>query len=167
MAGTKKTFKQKHSKWFHPGWASSHLSFHHQLPQETQPRTVETVAASPWPPPLRPATFSGSAAPYATSQQWNGRRPFTFWLATTWWFLPWGNLRRGTQLLKLTYCWWKKSCTSWYGKYPIIYRGFIDPRWLFGISEPSTVAPETKPKRPQKGNDRIPTIHFQVRTVSC
>ena len=20
------------------------------------------------------------------------------------------------------YCWWKKSCTSWYGKYPIIYR---------------------------------------------
>ena len=23
--------------------------------------------------------------------------------------------------------------------YPIIYRGFIHPRWLFGISEPSTV----------------------------
>ncbi len=21
-----------------------------------------------------------------------------------------------------TYCWWLKSCTSWYGKYPIIYR---------------------------------------------
>ena len=21
-----------------------------------------------------------------------------------------------------TYCWWKKSCTSWYGKYPILYR---------------------------------------------
>ena len=20
------------------------------------------------------------------------------------------------------YCWWKKSCTSWYGKYPIVYR---------------------------------------------
>ena len=20
------------------------------------------------------------------------------------------------------YCWWKKSCTSWYGKYPIIYK---------------------------------------------
>ena len=20
------------------------------------------------------------------------------------------------------YCWWKKSCTSWYGEYPIIYR---------------------------------------------
>ena len=22
----------------------------------------------------------------------------------------------------LSYCWWKKTCTSWYGKYPIIYR---------------------------------------------
>ena len=21
-----------------------------------------------------------------------------------------------------SYCWWTKSCTSWYGKYPIIYR---------------------------------------------
>ena len=21
-----------------------------------------------------------------------------------------------------SYCWWKKSCTSWYGKYPIIFR---------------------------------------------
>ena len=21
-----------------------------------------------------------------------------------------------------TYCWWKKSCTSWYGKYHILYR---------------------------------------------
>ena len=21
-----------------------------------------------------------------------------------------------------SYCWWKKSCTSWYGRYPIIYR---------------------------------------------
>ena len=28
-----------------------------------------------------------------------------------------------------TYCWWKKSCTSWYGKYPIIYRAFAHPRW--------------------------------------
>ena len=27
------------------------------------------------------------------------------------------------------YCWWKKSCTSWYGEYPIIYRGFLHPRY--------------------------------------
>ena len=25
------------------------------------------------------------------------------------------------------YCWWKKSCTSWYGKHPIIYRVFCIP----------------------------------------
>ena len=24
---------------------------------------------------------------------------------------------------RVTYCWWKKSCKSWYGKYLIIYRG--------------------------------------------
>ena len=23
---------------------------------------------------------------------------------------------------RIPYCWWKKSCTSWYDKYPIIYR---------------------------------------------
>ncbi len=25
------------------------------------------------------------------------------------------------------YCWWKESCTSWYGKYPIIYRVLYIP----------------------------------------
>ena len=42
----------------------------------------------------------------------------------------------------MQYCWWKKSCTSWYGKYHIIYRvssmlggaGFL----------PSTVSPKSK-----------------------
>ena len=29
--------------------------------------------------------------------------------------------------LKYPYGWWKKSCTSWYGKYPIIYRVFYIP----------------------------------------
>ena len=27
----------------------------------------------------------------------------------------------------VSYCWWKKSCTSWYGKYPIIYRVLYIP----------------------------------------
>ena len=27
-----------------------------------------------------------------------------------------------TWAILYTYCWWKKSCTSWYGKYPMIYR---------------------------------------------
>ena len=33
----------------------------------------------------------------------------------------------------------KIRLTSWYGKYPHYLQGFIHPRWLFGISEPSTV----------------------------
>ena len=44
---------------------------------------------------------------------------------------------REISFLKLTYGWRKKSCTSWYGKYPIIYKvlwmpggaGFL-PSWL-------------------------------------
>ena len=36
------------------------------------------------------------------------------------------------------HCWWKKSCTSWYGKYPIKYRVSIHVRWLAGFL-PSTV----------------------------
>ena len=27
----------------------------------------------------------------------------------------------------LQYCWWKKSCTSWYGKYPLIFMVFYIP----------------------------------------
>ena len=27
------------------------------------------------------------------------------------------------------YCWWKKSCTSWYGKYPNHLQGSIHRRW--------------------------------------
>ena len=37
-------------------------------------------------------------------------------------------------LFSCWYCWLLKSCTSWYGKYPIIYRVSIHPRWLFRIS---------------------------------
>ena len=29
----------------------------------------------------------------------------------------------------LWYCWWKKSCTSWYGKYPINLQGFMHVGW--------------------------------------
>ena len=31
--------------------------------------------------------------------------------------------------LFLIYCWWLKSCTSWYGRYPIVYTVLIHPRW--------------------------------------
>ena len=29
----------------------------------------------------------------------------------------------------LSYCWWKKSCTSWYGKISHYLQVFLDPRW--------------------------------------
>ena len=32
------------------------------------------------------------------------------------------SLRSKLKSKSWTYCWWKKSCISWYGKYPIIYR---------------------------------------------
>ena len=31
------------------------------------------------------------------------------------------------------YCWWKKSCTSWYGKYPIFHRISYIPGGISGI----------------------------------
>ena len=33
----------------------------------------------------------------------------------------------------LWYCWWKKSCTSWYGKYPIICRDFTSQVVIAGF----------------------------------
>ena len=38
------------------------------------------------------------------------------------------------------YRWWKKSCTSWYGKYPIVYMVLYIPGGGAGFL-PSTVAP--------------------------
>ena len=37
------------------------------------------------------------------------------------------------------YCWWKKSCTSWYVQYPIIYRVLYISGGDRRISKPSTV----------------------------
>ena len=38
-------------------------------------------------------------------------------------------------------CWWKRSCTDWYGKYPFIYMVlYIQTVLGNGISEPSTVS---------------------------
>ena len=40
-----------------------------------------------------------------------------------------GSTRDGINHFKNTkwYCWWKKSCTSSYGKYPFFLQGFIHP----------------------------------------
>ena len=40
-----------------------------------------------------------------------------------------------------SYCWWKKSCTSWYVVSPTIYR-FYTSQVVNRISEPSTVWPD-------------------------
>ncbi len=40
-----------------------------------------------------------------------------------------------------TYCWWKKSCTGWYGKYPIIYRLLYIPGGDRRISSINSMAP--------------------------
>ena len=37
------------------------------------------------------------------------------------------------QDLGSTYCWWTKSCTSWYGKYPFIYRVLYIPGGCSGF----------------------------------
>ncbi len=45
------------------------------------------------------------------------------------------------------YCWCKKSCTSWYGKYPIIFWVFMHPRWcrLSSINSISFLGRTTSP----------------------
>ena len=44
-----------------------------------------------------------------------------------------------------SYCWWKKSCTSWYVQYPIIYRVSYIPGGA-GF-QPSTVSPRIAKRR--------------------
>ena len=44
-----------------------------------------------------------------------------------WLWLVWGELLPLKNHIFQWYCWWKTSCTSWYGKSPIIYRVFYIP----------------------------------------
>ena len=54
--------------------------------------------------------------------------------------ISWGELPPR----ELTYCWWKKSCTSWCVVNPIIYlQGFIHPRWC-RISSINSIPPLEK-----------------------
>ena len=49
-----------------------------------------------------------------------------------------------TPIFGSSYCWWTKSCTSWYGKYPIVYRAlyiqtvvawdFVHQQYFFKIA---------------------------------
>ena len=42
-------------------------------------------------------------------------------------------------LIFRSYCWWKKSCTSWYGKYPIICKVLAPSQLLIAGFQPSTI----------------------------
>ena len=61
---------------------------------------------------------------------WNQQRVSTWKLMIHW--LEGYNFLEGiyqSLYMNVTcnYCWWKKSCTSWYGKYPIIYKVLYMP----------------------------------------
>ena len=65
--------------------------------------------------------------------------------------------KRYLHSLKVTYCWWKKSCTTWDGL-NFINNGIIIILGGAGFP-PSTVAPARK-------ITFVPTLHFQVWFVS-
>ena len=56
---------------------------------------------------------------------------FFYILGKTWEILKW-------KILCTSYCWWKKSCTSWYVTYPIIYKVLYIPSGAGFL--PSTVS---------------------------
>ena len=49
------------------------------------------------------------------------------------WYISHGLLHSMSTICLSTYCWWTKSCSTKDDDYPIIYRVFNHPRWLFGI----------------------------------
>ncbi len=66
----------------------------------------------------QPLELSQKVLPVWNDEVFTGYRGYNSWNSQTdfswkWWFFR--------------YCWWKKSCTSWYGKYPIIFRVFYIP----------------------------------------
>ena len=63
-----------------------------------------------------------------------------------------------------TYCWWKKSCTSWYGEYPIIYRVSYIPGGAGFL--PSTVATKTHTES-KKGDGNTQQLYPKTSWSSC
>ena len=80
------------------------------------------------------------------------RRSSQSWVKVASWSINWISQ-------KLTYCWWLKSCTSWYGEYPIIYRVLYIPGGAGFL--PSTVAPA---RRPSQKETHLPTPVFEHGT---
>ena len=63
---------------------------------------------------------------------------FSFALKRVFWAFLIGGRSRSQYEVCLIYCWWKKSCTSWYGKYGIMCKVLHIPGGDRRISEPST-----------------------------
>ena len=66
----------------------------------------------------------------------------------------------------MKYCWWTKSCTSWYVVYPIILLGFIHPRWCRILSINSIMESGTW-KKLVKFPDTLPNqfVHQQLKKI--
>ena len=56
------------------------------------------------------------------------------WKSTSWWY----NLQWLQKSCSHTYCWWKKSCTSWQIVYPIIFKVLYIPGGCLEF-RPSTI----------------------------
>ena len=49
-------------------------------------------------------------------------------------------MQKDTIQRQIWYCWWLKSCTSWYiGSLSPLFTRFIHSRWLFGISSINSI----------------------------
>ena len=62
------------------------------------------------------------------------------------------------------YCWWKKSCTSWYGKYPIIYK-VLYARWCRISSINSITQSQRKIKFETNLPPHQPSVKFDLCSI--
>ena len=72
------------------------------------------------------------------------------------------NRKIGENSSESWYCWWKKSCTSWYSKYPMIYRVVYIPGGAGFL--PSTVLTEKLMRKLdtlQGANIHIPPLELR------
>ena len=65
-------------------------------------------------------------------------------------YFLWLGWKKTLVKTNMRYCWWKKSCTRWYGKYPIIYKvscrfSFVSPSNMTLFLEPLLLSPKWSP----------------------
>ena len=83
----------------------------------------------------------GLLKPWTSSKMWCSKPGFKSLFSLTEFnanlFGNWSNFQKSGKFIekiKSKYCWWKNSCTSWYGSLShwLQYRG-LHPRWLAGF----------------------------------